>query len=136
MMDKGRPLLGEVRGNEDPREVYKNLEAVLKKRMPIGDHSELINFIQEKMGFDFIFLDNLLFARERNIFYMLQEHDIVDTTREEVTLLRGKYYRLYYWVMKVKTLETEAKTEPIIIRKNTSIQQIYDDMPDEVWSRG
>ena len=70
------------------------------KGMPHGDIEELSYFILSFFGYDDYVLDNVLSSAERDVFYNLEEYDFLEPYREEVTIVKGKVWRVNQWKFK------------------------------------
>ena len=70
------------------------------KGMPHGDVEELSDFILSFFGYDDYVLDNVLSSAERDVFYNLEEYDFLEPYREEVTIVKGKVWRVNQWKFK------------------------------------
>ena len=82
-------------------DMRKALKQTLGKKGMAEDNIEKIaRYIMAYFGFSDHVVDNRLSASERDIFYMLEEENLLKTYQEEVPLKRGKNWRLHYWVMR------------------------------------
>ena len=68
-----------------------------KKGMAKEDVSELCNFLLSFFGYEDYVLDNVLSPPERDIFYNLEEYGFLMTNREEITISKGKTWRINQW---------------------------------------
>ncbi len=88
-----------------------------KKGYSEEDINELAELIISLYGFDYAVIDNRLRTNERDVFYKLEEEDLVYTKQEEVTLKKGKVWRLHYWflnrpkILKLSRGEEETNEE-------------------------
>ena len=48
-------------------------------------------------GFSNRIIDNALEPTDRNLFYQLQDYDLLTTESEETTLWDGREWRIHYW---------------------------------------
>jgi len=94
---------------------------------------KLAEYIMNFFGFNDYVEDNKLKTKDRDVFYMLEEEGFLTTSREEVTLQKGKVWRIHYWILKKKQIlkyaeesETEEKVDEFAI---------YGDLEDDVWHR-
>ena len=111
-------------------------QTVGKDGMSGEDLDNLTDYILSFFGFDTVIVDNRLSPSDRDVFYMLEEAGLLNTTQEEVTLRKGKVWRLHYWIL---------KTDHIIglARQSTSVKApecespdtMYKNMDEEVWER-
>ena len=51
-------------------------------------------------GFSNRIIDNALEPNDRNLFYQLQDYDLLTTESEETTLWDGREWRIHYWKVK------------------------------------
>ena len=49
-------------------------------------------------GFSNRIIDNALEPNDRNLFYQLQDYDLLTTESEETTLWDGREWRIHYWL--------------------------------------
>ena len=87
-------------------------------------------------GFSNHIIDNALEPTDRNLFYQLQDYDLLTTESEETTLWDGREWRIHYWKFKADAREfaRRAMTEEA---KSTEDEDpyagIYDDVPTSLW---
>ncbi len=97
------------------------------------DIQEIADFIISLYGFDYAIVDNRLTPQNRDIFYKLEEERLVYTRQEEVTIKKGKVWRLHYWFL----------NRPYILKLSRGKEEeeeideyaIYGEMDEDVWSR-
>ena len=70
--------------------------------------------------------------KERDIFYKLEEVGLVYTTQEEVTIKKGKVWRLHYWFLNRKKILQLSRGEEVPDEEDQ--YAIYAD-DDEIWER-
>ncbi len=68
-----------------------------KKGMDTKDVEELSDFILSFFGYEDYVLDNMLSSSERDVFYNLEELGLLDAHREEVSIIKGKSWRVNQW---------------------------------------
>ena len=93
----------------------------------------LAEFIIGLYGFDYSIVDNRLDPQKRDIFYKLEKFDLIYTKQEEVTIRKGKVWRLHYWFL----------NRPLILKLSRGPDEpeeideyaIYSEMNENVWSR-
>ena len=87
-------------------------------------------------GFSDRIIDNILDPEDRDAFYMLEDSGLLTTQREETTLYDGREWRIHYWLFRKerisKLLKAYKEKEEEEITEDSSI---YDDIPDELWTR-
>jgi len=122
--------LARVRIEEFKKAVIK----VLKDRDIEPEESEVIaEKVMNLFGYDKSITDNILSSRERDLFYMLEDYDILTTEEETAYLPSGKKWRIHYWKIKddkIKKILSEKKEKEKVEDKS-----VYDDLSDEVWKR-
>ena len=98
-----------------------------------GQVRELAEFIISLFGFDYAVVDNRLTPQERDVFYRLEEHNLVYTKQEEVTVRKGKVWRLHYWFLNRQLILRLARgeEEPEVPEEF----DVYEHMDDDVWKR-
>ncbi len=87
-------------------------------------------------GFSNRIIDNALEPTDRNLFYQLQDYDLLTTESEETTLWDGREWRIHYWKFKSNADKIVAEAEAE--RKRRALEedpyaQIYDGMPADLW---
>ena len=86
-------------------------------------------------GFSNRIIDNALEPTDRNLFYQLQDYDLLTTESEETTLWDGREWRIHYWKFKsnaeelaLLTAEDEKSGED-----EDPYAGIYEDVPVSLW---
>ena len=106
-----------------------------KKGMSNDDIEKLAEYLMSFFGFEGEVIDNRLTSEDRDVFYMLEEEGILKTSREEINLLKGKVWRIHYWILrKREILQQSAEGEKAEVQEDDFA--IYTEISDEVWSRG
>ncbi|MGC8515403.1 MAG: DUF6015 family protein [Thermoplasmata archaeon] len=95
------------------------------KGMPQGDIEELSDFILSFFGYDDYVLDNVLSSAERDVFYNLEEYDFLEPYREEVTIVKGKVWRVNQWKFK------RDKIDKVLSSKNDATDEV--DVYEEIF---
>ena len=114
--------------------LYKALINTLgKKGMGEKDVQGLTQYIINFFGFEDRVLDNVLTPNDRDVFYMLTDEGILGTESEEVTVARGKMWRIHYWVLRKENIFRLAREE--ISEGEDTERTIYDRLDEEVWSQ-
>ncbi len=93
------------------------------------------NFVMDLFGYEDRIIDNVLEPEDRQLFYILEEEGMLTTEREETTIYDGRTWRTHYWFLNKDTilgykegLETGETGE-----QDQDIEEVYDDIPDEMW---
>ena len=110
------------------RKVDEDMETVVAEG--IAEHA--LGFF----GFSNRIIDNALEPNDRNLFYQLQDYDLLTTESEETTLWDGREWRIHYWKFKSSA---EAFALAAMEMRNKKVEDedpyagIYDDMPANLW---
>ena len=86
-------------------------------------------------GFSNRIIDNALEPTDRNLFYQLQDYDLLTTESEETTLWDGREWRIHYWKFKSNAEELALLTAE---DENSGEDEdpyagIYEDVPVSLW---
>ena len=87
-------------------------------------------------GFSNRIIDNALEPTDRNLFYQLQDYDLLTTESEETTLWDGREWRIHYWKLKANAEEfARAAAEAALLNQkdNDPYSDVYDDVPVSLW---
>ena len=87
-------------------------------------------------GFSNRIIDNALEPTDRNLFYQLQDYDLLTTESEETTLWDGREWRIHYWKFKANAEEfaREATEAALLNQKDKDpYSDVYDDVPVSLW---
>ena len=87
-------------------------------------------------GFSNRIIDNALEPTDRNLFYQLQDYDLLTTESEETTLWDGREWRIHYW--KFKSDAREFARNAMLNADQKKVEEdpyagIYDDVPTSLW---
>ncbi len=105
-----------------------------KKGLNKEEIMKLAEYIMNFFGFSDTISDNLLKAKDRDVFYMLQDVGILTTSQDQISIKKGKIWRIHYWVLKkneifrLANLKNEDETE-------NEYKRIYNELSNEIWSR-
>ncbi len=104
-----------------------------KKGMPEDEIKKLANYVMNFFGFDDTVSDNLLKAKDRDVFYTLQDVGILTTFQDQITIKKGKIWRIHYWVLKKNDILRLAN----MVEKEDKEGEyaIYDEISNDVWNR-
>ena len=129
-------VVGRVITYDDMR---KALSRLLRNRgMSQQEINELSMYLLSFFGFSDIIIDNILDTDDRDVFYMLEEEGLLSTSREESYTIKGKVWRIHYWVMRkreIMRLCKEADEERAALAKKEGEFAVYDDVDPRVWAR-
>jgi len=85
-------------------------------------------------GFNDRIIDNILEQEDRDVFYMLEDAGLLTTEREETTLYDGREWRIHYWLFEKDKIIEKIRSETKKEEHSREEQNIYDEIPDGVWS--
>jgi len=105
-----------------------------KKGMSRENINKLAEYLMNFFGYDDYVSDNKLHPKDRDVFYMLEEEGLLRTLRDEVTIQKGKVWRIHYWVLRKNDILKLAKLKPIKAPKESDYK-IYDDLSEDVWHK-
>ena len=83
-------------------------------------------------GFSNRIIDNALEPTDRNLFYQLQDYDLLTTESEETVLWDGREWRIHYWKFKPEALNALEKPKKVL-SNDDPYAGVYDDVPDGLW---
>ena len=86
-------------------------------------------------GFSNRIIDNALEPTDRNLFYQLQDYDLLTTESEETTLWDGREWRIHYWKFKPNAENFASLVNQANQSKENEdpYADIYDGMPADLW---
>ena len=86
-------------------------------------------------GFSNRIIDNALEPTDRNLFYQLQDYDLLTTESEETTLWDGREWRIHYWKFKSNAEELARLASEGNTKKGDDdpYASVYDDVPASLW---
>jgi len=88
-------------------------------------------------GYSDRIIDNILEPEDRDVFYMMEDSGILMTEREETTLYDGREWRINYWLFcKDRIYELTNKKRSKEEKDDNEESTVYEEIPEEVWSRG
>jgi hypothetical protein len=103
-----------------------------KRGMTKENIQKLAEYLLNFFGYDDYVSDNRLNPKDRDVFYMLEEEGLLRTLRDEVTIQKGKVWRIHYWVLMKKEILRLAKMKPPVEKKEEDYK-IYEEISDELW---
>ena len=101
--------------------------------MPEEDLRTLADYLMSFFGFETEAIDNNLDVADRDVFYMLEEEDLLTTRQEEVMIKKGKMWRIHYWILRVERIKALAK--PQGPKAGVDAFSVYNELPDDIWTR-
>ena len=86
-------------------------------------------------GFSNRIIDNALEPTDRNLFYQLQDYDLLTTESEETTLWDGREWRIHYWKFKSNAEELARLAAAGKASKDDDdpYAGVYDGVPASLW---
>ena len=86
-------------------------------------------------GFSNRIIDNALEPTDRNLFYQLQDYDLLTTESEETTLWDGREWRIHYWKFKsnAEELARLAAIGKASKDDDDPYAGVYDGVPASLW---
>ena len=105
-----------------------------KKGMTEQELERISDFVMGLFGVDSYIVDNMLTTADRDIFYMLEEARLLTTMRDEVTIAKGKIWRIHYWILAEDIIKGHSIDVPVVVKKKGEFD-IYKEMDDENWKR-
>jgi len=122
----------EILTREDLTLAMKN--TLGKKGMSDENIVTLAEYLLNFFGFNDYVVDNALNSKDRDVFYMLEEEGLLSTTRDEITIQKGKIWRIHYWVLrKDKILKLAHETPPP--EEVEEDDSVYSSLSDDAWRR-
>ncbi len=86
--------------------LFEVLRKLLGKRgMEEKEIRDLTLYVLNFFGYDDIVVDNILTPTDRHVFNTLEELGILTTIEDEVTVARGKLWRIHYWTYRKDNIE-------------------------------
>ncbi|MBD18105.1 MAG: hypothetical protein CMB13_00460 [Euryarchaeota archaeon] len=83
-------------------------------------------------GFSNRIIDNALEPTDRNLFYQLQDYELLTTESEETTLWDGREWRIHYWKFKPKRV-SEIAHRTTVEEEIDPYAGLYDEVPTDIW---
>ncbi len=118
-----------------------NLTEAIRQKVDTEMESTVAESIAEHalgfFGFSDRIIDNALEPTDRNLFYQLQDYELLTTESEETTLWDGREWRIHYWKFKPEAKRL-AKTAAQLRREAAEAEydpytSFYEDVPVDTW---
>ncbi len=90
----------------------------------------MANHVLNFFGYAERIIDNVLEPEDRDAFYMLEDLGILTTEREDTTLYDGRGWRIHYW-----RFRKDEIAELLRAKEQKAEPSLYDDVPEDVWSK-
>ena len=114
----------------------KTLTDAIRSRVDEGMEENVAESIAEHalgiFGFSNRIIDNALEPTDRNLFYQLQDYELLTTESEETTLWDGREWRIHYWKFKPKRV-SEIAHPTAIAEEVDPYAGLYDEVPTDIW---
>jgi hypothetical protein len=96
----------------------------------------MAEYLLNMYGYSDAIIDNTLETDDRDNFYLLEDDGVLSTRKEEINLLKGKVWRVHYWLLnKTNILGYAAAYRAPPESKEEDPAAIYKEMPDVEWQR-
>ncbi len=107
--------------------LYTVLKKLLGQKLAEKDIKKLTDYVINFFGYGDRIIDNILTPADRDVFYTLEELEIVKPVEEEITISKGKLWRIHYWVYR------KDKIQQILEEKEEKESQ--EESPEELYRR-
>ena len=111
------------------------INGIDNRGMPAEEAEHLAQHILNFFGYSDRIIDNMLEPEDRDAFYMLEDTGILTTEREETTLYDGREWRIHYWLFRRDRILDLVGRSNGDAEVEMEMDSIYDDIPEEFWSR-
>lgn len=96
-----------------------------RKGMADADIVELSDFVLSFFGYDDYVLDNVLSSAERDVFYNLEEYGFLEPYREEVSIIKGKSWRVNQWRFKKDNILRLVSEEEVVQQSPDFYEEVF-----------
>ena len=115
---------------------YEILLDVLKKllggKMEERDIEQLAEYVVNFFGYGDRIIDNMLTQADRDVFYYLEELGIVKPMEEEITISKGRLWRIHYWIYRKDKIEEILNREVEEENREISPEDLYEKLFEEM----
>ncbi len=111
--------------------LYKVLKKLLGHKLENKDIKDLAEYVINFFGYQDRIIDNMLTPADRDVFYYLEELEIVKPLEEEITISKGKLWRIHYWVYRKDKIE-EFLNENLEEEKEETPEDFYKKLFEEM----
>ena len=105
-----------------------DMKVAISKTLGVEMEQEQIDQLAEHImsffGFREVIIDNKLTAKDRDLFYQMENFKLLKTDNEEATLKKGKRWRIHYWVL----------NRDYIIKLSRGPEEVEEERPYDVYS--
>jgi polyhydroxyalkanoate synthesis regulator phasin len=106
-----------------------------KAGMPEEEARAMAQHVMNFFGYSERIIDNVLEPEDRDAFYMLEDAGILMTEREETTLYDGREWRIHYWMFRKERIHELISGRKGIDMGPGGADNVYDEIPDDLWTR-
>jgi len=106
-----------------------------KQGMPEEEARAMAQHVMNFFGYSERIIDNVLEPEDRDAFYMLEDAGILMTEREETTLYDGREWRIHYWMFRKERINELITGKHRLDAISVDAVNVYDEVPDDIWSR-
>ena len=106
-----------------------------KSGMPEEEARAMAQHVMNFFGYSERIIDNVLEPEDRDAFYMLEDAGILMTEREETTLYDGREWRIHYWMFRKERIHELISGRKGIDMGPGGADNVYDEIPDDLWNR-
>jgi polyhydroxyalkanoate synthesis regulator phasin len=106
-----------------------------KAGMPEEEARAMAQHVMNFFGYSERIIDNVLEPEDRDAFYMLEDAGILMTEREETTLYDGREWRIHYWMFRKERIHELITGRKAGESEPGANGNVYDEIPDDIWSR-
>lgn len=106
-----------------------------RKGMHKDQARQMAEHVMNFFGFSDRIIDNVLEPEDRDVFYMMEDTDLLLTEREETTLYDGREWRIHYWLLrrdKIMEMARSKGDDGKILGEESSV---YEELPEDIWAK-
>ena len=100
------------------------------KGMPQSDVEELCDFVLSFFGYEDYVLDNVLSSAERDVFYNLEEYGFLEPYKEEISIVKGKTWRINQWRFKRDIINKVVSGSEPVSENEDAYEEIFRQIGD------
>jgi hypothetical protein len=140
-MKSQRSGVGACCGVNEMGMTLHNLTEAIREKVDAEMESTVAESIAEHalgfFGFSDRIIDNALEPTDRNLFYQLQDYELLTTESEETTLWDGREWRIHYWKFKPEAKRMGKSAAQL--RREAELAEydpytsFYEDVPADTW---
>jgi len=107
------------------------LRKLLGDKMEERDIEQLAEYVVHFFGYGDRIIDNMLTQADRDVFYYLEELQIVKPFEEEITISKGRLWRIHYWIYRKDKIEEILNMEEREKEEDVSAEELYEKLFSE-----